>query len=354
MSFLDTIGEWYTGSGENPGNFFSDILGPAVQTGAGVYGYNYLQDQMGNNRDATNAYLDTAEADIKSYGTFQPWGVSSGLGSTNYNNGNITNTLSANQQAQSALQQGAGGHMMSQSLSMDPRFSNMYNQGQYNQQQANQRGSQAFNASNTAMQNSLQDTTQRESDIYGRMREMQRPEEQRQQDSMNAGLFGSGRGGMSTEAYGGSPEQFAFGKAQSEARNQASMQAMGQAQTEMMNQANMANQYGSLSNQYGSQAAQFNQLGQSALQQGGNYQNIQNQMGNQMFQNQYMPYTQMQGFANQGLQNQQMRASGDQNMAGLLAQMGIGRSTADVNYANAESQNLVGLLRMLGGIGGGG
>ena len=265
----------------------------------------------------------------------------------------MTNTLSPNQATQSAMQATAGGGMMANSMTTDPRFSNMYNQSQGFQAQANQQGMGAYNASNRAMQNSLQDPSQRESDIYGRMRDMQRTEEQRQYDSMNAGLFGSGRGGMSTEAYGGSPEQFAFGKSQSEARNQASLQAMGQSQTEMMNQANMANQYGSLSNQYGQQAGQFNQLGQSALTAGGNYQNQQNQMGNQMFQNQYMPYQQMQAFGNQGIQQGQITSGANQNVAGLLAQLGIGRSTADVNYANAESQNLVGLLRMLGGMGGG-
>jgi hypothetical protein len=352
-TFLDDIGSWYTGGGEGS-NFFSDILGPAIQTGAGVYGYNYLQDQMGTNRDNTNAYLDTAKDDITNYGTFQPWGVSSGLGNTSYDpeTGQMTNALSGSQQANVNNMQNRSNSMFASAQHMDPRFNTMYNQSQFNQQKANQRGSGAYNASNTAMQNSLQDPSQRESDIYGRMREMQRPEEQRQYDSMNSGLFGSGRGGMSTSAYGGSPEQFAFGKAQSEARNQASMQAMGQAQTEMMNQSNMANQYGSLSNQYGSQAAQYNQLGQSALTAGGNYQNTQNQMGNQMFQNQYMPYQQMQGFGNQGMQNAQIQSGANQNLAGLLAQLGIGRSTADVNYSNAESQNLVGLLRMLGGIGG--
>lgn len=327
----------------------------AAGIAAGAYGYNKLQEQMDDNRGTTNTYLDTAKSDITKYGTFQPWGVSSGLGSTAYDptTGDMTNILSDTQQANVTNMQTGANNMLSASQSMDPRFANMYNQGQFNQQRANQRGTDAYGASNIAMDRSLQDPSQRESDVYGRIRAMQRPEEQRQQDSMNAGLFGSGRGGMSTNAYGGSPEQFAFGKAQAEARNQASLQAMGQSQTEMMNQANMANQYGNLSNQYGSQAAQFNQLGQSALTAGGNYQNIQNQMGNQMFQNQYMPYQQMQAFGNQGIQQGQITSGANQNVAGLLAQLGIGRSTADVNYANAESQNLVGLLRMLGGIGGG-
>jgi hypothetical protein len=35
-------------------------------------------------------------------------------------------------------------------------------------------------------------------------------------------------------------------------------------------------------------------------------------------------------------------------MAGLLAQLGIGGMTTDVNYANVQGESLVGLLEMLG------
>jgi hypothetical protein len=337
------------------GDFFTNILGPAAGMAGGAYGYSQIQDNMEDNKANTTAYLNAAESDIKGYGTFQPWGVSSGLGSTSYDptTGQMTNTLSGSSQENVTNMRNRSNNMFASAQHMDPRFNNMYNQGQYNQRQANNRGSAAYNASNTAMQRSLQDPSQRESDVYSRIRAMQRPDEQRQNDSMNSGLFGSGRGGMTSNEYGGSPEQFAFGKARAEAMNTASMQSMGQAQTEMMNQANMANQYGSLSNQYGQQAGQWNQLGQSSLTAGGNYQNTQSQMANQMFQNQYMPYQQMQGFGNQGMQNAQIKSGADQNLAGLLAQLGIGRSTADINYTNAESQNLVGLLRMLGGMGGG-
>lgn len=410
----------------------SDIL-PFAQLFGGAYGYDKIQENLDANASSTATGLENATTAMTAAGTFQPYSVSSNMGNTAFDpaTGVLSNTLSPNQQGQADTMQTGGNQMFANSLSMDPRFnnsfnqmqamqattnnrsrsamggfydaknnsanmdprfSNIYSQGQRNQQNALGQGASAFGASNTTMQNSLQDRAGREQDIYSRMREMQRPGEERQRDTMNSGLFGSGRGGMTSSAYGGSPEQFAFGKAQAEARNQASMQAMGQAQTEMMNQANMASQYGNLSNQYGSQASQFgqlglqgltaggnrqnqqaneaiqygnlansfssqagqfNQLGQSALTAGGNYQNQQAQMGNQMFQNQYMPNEQLMQFGNMGLQNSaQVNASG-QNMAGLLAQMGIGAATTEVNFSNAESQNLVGLLRMLGGIGGG-
>jgi len=77
------------------------------------------------------------------------------------------------------------------------------------------------------------------------------------------------------------------------------------------------------------------------------------QLGNQMFQNQFVPGQELRAYGAMGLQNSATQNAASQNMAGLLAQMGIGRATTEVNFANAESQNLVGLLRMLGGIGGG-
>lgn len=153
------------------------------------------------------------------------------------------------------------------------------------------------------------DPAGRETEIYERLRAMQRPGEQRQYDSMNAGLFGSGRGGMRSSAYGGSPEQHAFGLAQAEARNTASYQAMGQAQQEMQNYA---------------------------------------QLADMQFKNQYMPQSMLQEQAKVGMQNNQIYDASKQNMAGLLAQLGLGGTTAEANYSTIQGESLVGLLRMLG------
>ena len=256
-----------------PSSLFGSILGgiPAA------YGYSSLMGDFQDSQNALPGQLEGIRGDITQYGQFQPWSVRSNMGSTGFDpsTGQVNNQLSGQMQGY-ANQQGQGAADMFNRATMDP--------------------------------------TQREGDIYERLRSMQRPGEQRQYDSMNSNLFGSGRGGMSSAAYGGSPEQHAFGMAQAEARNQASFGAMGQAQQEMQNYAGI---------------------------------------GNQMYQNQFMPGQQLMQYGNQGLQNAQMTSQSGQNMAGLLAQLGIGGMTTDVNWGNVQGEAMTGLMEALGVAGGG-
>lgn len=60
---------------------------------------------------------------------------------------------------------------------------------------------------------------------YEDIRATQRPEEERQRLAMQQGLFSSGRGGISSAQFGGTPEQFAFEKARAEAQLAASARA---------------------------------------------------------------------------------------------------------------------------------
>jgi len=83
----------------------------------------------------------------------------------------------------------------------------------------------------------------READIYNRMRAAQMPEEERQRMDLEERLFNQGRSGVSTNMYGGTPEQFAMAKAQAEAQNQAMLAAMGQAQQEQMQQATLGGMF---------------------------------------------------------------------------------------------------------------
>lgn len=73
---------------------------------------------------------------------------------------------------------------------------------------------------------------QREADVYGRIRAVQSPEEERQRLMLEERLANQGRLGVRTSMFGGTPEALAMEKAQSEARNQASLMAMQQAQAE--------------------------------------------------------------------------------------------------------------------------
>ena len=112
-------------------------------------------------------------------------------------------------------------------------------------------------------------TMGQEQDVYNRIRAMQSPEEQRQRMALEERLFNQGRGGVSTNLYGGTPEQLAMAKAQAEAQNQASLMAMQQAQAQQMQQANLGQQFGTMAGQLagtgmGLQQAQ-QQLGLGAL-----------------------------------------------------------------------------------------
>ena len=77
-----------------------------------------------------------------------------------------------------------------------------------------------------------QDPAAQQAAIYEQIRATQRPEEERNRLAMQENLFASGRGGLSTAQYGGSPEQFALAKAQAEAQLGASLGARQQALAE--------------------------------------------------------------------------------------------------------------------------
>jgi hypothetical protein len=61
--------------------------------------------------------------------------------------------------------------------------------------------------------------------LYGQIRGMQTPEEERQRLALENRLASQGRLGVQTAAYGGTPEQLAYQKAVQEAQNQAAFQA---------------------------------------------------------------------------------------------------------------------------------
>ena len=77
-----------------------------------------------------------------------------------------------------------------------------------------------------------QDPAAQQAAIYEQIRATQMPEEERQRLAMQENLFASGRGGLQTAQYGGSPEQFAYEKARQEAMAGASLAARQQAMAE--------------------------------------------------------------------------------------------------------------------------
>ena len=125
--------------------------------------------------------------------------------------------------------------------------------------------------------NVLGSTAGRETDVYNRIRATQRPEEERQRMALEERLFNQGRSGVSTNMYGGTPEQLAMAKAQEEAQNSASLAAIQQAQSEQQQALGTAQALGgmfgqqaglssNLQGQAQQRAAQLSQLGLSANQ----------------------------------------------------------------------------------------
>ena len=168
-------------------------------------------------------------------------------------------------------------------------------------------------------------TAGQEQDVYNRIRAMQSPEEQRQRMALEERLFNQGRGGVSTNLYGGTPEQLAMSKAQAEAQNQASLMAMQQAQAQQMQQANLGQQFGTMAGQLagtgmGLQQAQ-QQLGLGAL--GASYLPEQQALG---MLSAAAPYASIADIARRqgaGLYGETAMSGMDALMAGQMGQAGL-------------------------------
>lgn len=125
---------------------------------------------------------------------------------------------------------------------------------------------QMFGGAGQFYQQAMQPTQAREQAVFERIREAQRPEEQRQRLATEERLAAQGRLGLRTAQFGGAPEQFALAKAQEEARNQAMLSAMQQAQAEQMQQAQLGGQFMGASYTPQAQALNVLQAGLPAAQ----------------------------------------------------------------------------------------
>jgi hypothetical protein len=115
----------------------------------------------------------------------------------------------------------------------------------------------------------------------------------------------------------------------------------------------LGNQYSQVAQGYDQNAQGWQQQGLAALQGGTQDQGMRANIGNQMFQNQYMGQDQLRQNMGQSLQNQQMWSQNNQSQAGLEATLGLGGLTTDVNYANIEGDVTGKLMEALGVAAGG-
>ena len=99
---------------------------------------------------------------------------------------------------------------------------------------------------------------QREQQVYNRMLTAMSPEQERQKLALEQRMASQGRLGVSTAQFGGTPEQLAMAKAQSEAQNQAMLNAMQFAGQEQQRQSQLGT--GMLAAGYVPQAQLLNAL----------------------------------------------------------------------------------------------
>jgi hypothetical protein len=184
---------------------------------------------------------------------------------------------------------------------------------------------QAYGLGGQFMGMAGQDPMQRERDIYGNIRAMQTPEEQRQRMALEERLFNQGRGGVSTNLYGGTPEQLAMAKAQAEAQNQASLMAMEQARAEQLQQANIGSAFAGLGSQLGARDLAAQQLQQQIA--------LGNITGAYAPQNQLLQVQQASQLFPQLQQRGQLAGAGmfgEASMGGLEAYLGAGLGQANL------------------------
>ena len=77
----------------------------------------------------------------------------------------------------------------------------------------------------------------REQDVFNRLQAMMSPAQDRERLELEQRMMAQGRGGVRTDAYGGTPEQLALAKAQEEQRSMSSVQAMEQARAQQAQEA---------------------------------------------------------------------------------------------------------------------
>jgi hypothetical protein len=98
---------------------------------------------------------------------------------------------------------------------------------------------QMFTQGQGMLERAYEDPTSRTQSIYDRMRAAQQPGRDRQQAQLQQQMHAQGRGGIRTQAYGGTPEQLAMQKALAEQDDQSYLSALSQVNQEQAQQAQL-------------------------------------------------------------------------------------------------------------------
>lgn len=232
---------------------------PTVAAGYGLYDqYDSLNDRLATTQDT----LNTTEGLINDNTAFTPYGVTGALGGAN-------STATG----------------MNYELNPEGQFiqDNMFAQGQ---QQL---------AASTA------NPLDRQNELYAAMNQAQDPERQRELARMNQELYNSGRSGMTSQMYGGTPEQLAYAKAVQEQQSTNWLGAGSAAEAQLQNQYTR---------------------GIGMMDQG------------------YKPMDQLSGYGDQTIQQNNLNDARNTTRAGMLADLAVGGLATNVNIENLKGRAL--------------
>jgi len=237
----------------------TSVLGNVLNLGGSAYGYNETQDMLKDTQNLVDNTVTNATNQINDNVQFQPWGITSQTGTS---------------------QSGPDGMQYNLSPGMQYLTYGLQKSG-WDQ-----------------LQNGMQNPYDRQNQLYGAMNQAQSPEQQRQQQMMQSRLNASGRGGLFSQAHGGSPEQLAYQKAVQEQQSANWLGAGSQANQELQNQYTQG----------------MGMLGAS-----------------------YDPMKMLMSQGNQTLQGAQQNNTLAQQRAGMLTDLGLGQMNATTNLSGQKS-----------------
>jgi len=225
--------------------FWENLFGAGITAGGlalGAKAYDQLGEtgqfgfeQMAGKYDTAGNLISPGLAqELSGMLEFQPYTVTSATGGqfgmsrdpvTGQMSYDIT-TSPEEQAYQQSLFGGASQLAQQATAPYDPRYEELANQAYGGV------GALMTQAQQAALDAGAMDRGAREEQVYGQLRALQSPEEERQRLALEQRMAAQGRTGVRTAQFGGTPEQLAMAKAQAEAQNQASLMAMQQSGAE--------------------------------------------------------------------------------------------------------------------------
>ena len=330
---------------------------------AGLAAINTAYNKLGSVGDrAFGESVDLAN-ELYSRGQFQPFTVTSGIGSSGISAGGINQGLSGTAgslqnrlfaravedvsgDTSGATQAGAiGGDLLG-------RVTGTLNQQIPGYSPLMGATDAAISQGMGFMQQAGMPVAQREQQVFDRIRAAQRPEEERRRLELEERLATQGRLGVTTNLYGGTPEQLALSKAQAEAQNTAMLQAMQQARAEQAQAGALGQQFtglggtlaGQLQNLQSAQQARglgFAQTGLGLMQGREALEASELQQSIAALKGGLLPEVAQQNLLQQGLNAAKLREQSQQFRTGLFGEAGM--TGVDALLASGLGQaNLIG------------